>query len=106
MTYRVEFVEFVEKTGATTRRALFRVFDNEEWMFSVVAGLTYSLLSELRVSEDVVSDAQLQYAQRLINARLKTDPAWVERSRGDNEVVFDLDSYNVDKAEFLRIIRQ
>lgn len=52
----VEFLEFVESTGDTTRRALYRVSQRDEWSFSVGVGLTRSVAATLSIADTEIHE--------------------------------------------------
>ena len=101
----VEFQEFVSNTGDTTKRALFRIHaDNGPWMFSVVSGINRSaktvLLASRSVTEQDFDAAHIDYARHAIEARLPSEPGWAESSQGDDGVVMDLGTSDIDRVAF------
>lgn len=101
MSYRVQFEGFVPSTGATTDRALFNVYDGDERLFAVTAGLSYTALSTIeRGEDDALREALRVYAQSRIEHRLEIDHEWMEASRGKPDVRFDFDSHTLDVDAF------
>lgn len=100
---RVEFVNFPRpKTGATTDRALFRVYDDGEHVASVVSGISLTLLATAGLSEqrpDEIRDAIRANAPAQIR-RHYDDGTLSGQDTVDTETyIVDLTSYNTDSDQ-------
>lgn len=100
---RIEFVHFVEKTGTTTRRALFRVFEDDDLLCSVKSGVSYSLLATLGIGEEEGERLARQYAPRRIE-ELHGTGELLSLERHDGDVLLDLNTYTGDVDELLRLL--
>lgn len=99
----VEFVDFPRpKTGATTDRALFRVYDDGEYVASVVSGISLTLLATAGLSE--------QRPDEIRHAIRANAPAQIRRQYDDGTLsnqdtvdtetyIVDLTSYNTDSEQ-------
>lgn len=103
---RIEFVDFpLAKTGSTTDRALFRVFDGNEQIASVVSGISYLLLATADLSEQrpgEVLDAIRANAPTEIE-RLYRNGSLREQGTVDGDTyIVDLTTYNTDSGQLRR----
>jgi hypothetical protein len=87
---RLEFVEFLEPTGHTTRRALLRMFANDEWLLSVSVALTRSAKTAHEISDSEIERRLPTFARRVVERRVAREPEWVEANCGRDDVVLNI----------------
>lgn len=92
--------EFVEKRGATSRRALVRLYDGADWVLSAVVGVTYSV----PLPEDAVLAVLPAVAERHVVRKAEADPSWLESHRGGDEVEANITSYDLESVDALRAL--
>lgn len=100
---RVEFVEFVEATGDTTRRALYRVFEGDEHVFSVAVGLTRSVLPGLDLTEDEIYERLPAYGKAHVERHLEMNPGWAPANLGSVDARLDVSTSDFDSGLFLKL---
>lgn len=95
----VRFVEHgLEKTGSTSLRSLFEVFDDEgERVTFVASGLSYSAMSVLRVGEEGAEAVIRNHAPRQIERAYRNGDL-LDQTRANGEtVIVDVTSYDLDE---------
>lgn len=99
----VEFVDFPRpKTGATTDRALFRVYDDGELVAAVVSGISLTLLTTAGLSEerpDEIRDAIRANAPGEIRRQYDDGTLSGQDTVDAETYIVDLTSYNTDSEQ-------
>lgn len=100
---RVEYVELVESTGDTTRRALFRVYERDEHLFSVGVGLARTAARTLGMTDEDVYRRLPEFGRRHIERHLASNPGWEATNLGRTDAALDVTTGSFDPAEFKSI---
>lgn len=97
---RVEFLEFVESTGDTTRRALYRVYEGDEHLFSVGVGLSRTAFRTLGLSEEELDASLPDFGRRLVEHQLAMVPGWEAANLGRKDVRLDAGIADLDVVPY------
>lgn len=99
----IEFVQFAERTGSTTRRALFRVFEDGRLVCTVKSGVSYTLLATLGIGDEEGEYLARNYAPRWIK-QLHNSGKLLSQEQHDGDVLLDLTTYTVEEQDLRRLL--
>lgn len=97
---KVEFIEFVNSTGDTTDRALYRISEGEDWLFSVAVGLSGSIVATLATSDTEIYRLLPEYGRRYVERHLASNPGWEAANLGKTDAYLDVTSSMFDRSDF------
>ena len=92
----------VDKTGATSRRALVRLFDGDDKVLAGGVGVTSTALSILGHGDPAVEAVLPEVAPGFYLAHAEAHPEWVEENRGATHAHHDITSDDTATIEDIR----